>query len=311
MLTTVMFGWFASTTPAVAEPAQHRLYTESIVGGRTNPAGFQLRSTLYSRHRLLDRPKDDLLFGDTWAGIGPTFAVSPAFLRGGVEARLVPIALLRLTARWEGIGYFGTFDQMLSWPGTEVPSGSVDPTAACTTEPCAPVDYSDGRMEQLGTDGWSYPTRGWQGFLEARVQAKAGPVAVRSTLGATRTQVQLRDGDTVYYDQTYDVLMANGGWTLNNDADVLYVGIDDWILGVRHTAARAIHNDDSEADQWTQRVGPLIAKKWKGTRTFRQPTMYVLPQWWLAHPYRTGAETNQAVPMVVVGLGWSGDLLPK
>ena len=313
MLTALAVGWLAAAAPqtASAEPAAHRLYTESIAGARANPVGLQLRSTLYSRHRLLDKPKDDLLFGDTWVGIGPTFAASPAFIRGGLEARLVPIALLRLTARWEGIGHFGTFDQMLSWPGTEVPLGSDDPTQACTTEPCESVDYSDGQMDQLGADGRSYPTRGWQGFVEARLQAKAGPIAVRNTLGATRTEMQLRDGDTVYYDQTYDVLMPQSGWTFNNDADLLFVGIDKWTIGARYTATRAVHGDDSQADQWNQRLGPLIARQFKGKRTFRKPTVYALPQWWLAHPYRTGAEVSQAMPQIIVGLGWSGDLLPK
>lgn len=316
MSALLVTAWLATQSGAAlaASTEPHRLYYESILGGRVNPAGFQLRTTGYTRHRLLDRPADDVLFGDTWVGIGPTVAVSPAFLRGGVQARLVPIALLRLTARWEGIGYFGSFNQMLSWPGTEVQAGGTDatPAGACTDPSigCAPVDYSDGAMEALGAAGRSYPTKGWQGLLEARLQAKAGPIAVRSTFGAVRTHVELRAGDSVFYDQTYDVLMANDGWTLNNDADLLFVGIDDWIVGARLSSVHAIHDDDSDADQWTQRVGPLIAHKFKGSRGFHQPTVYVLPQWWLQHNYRTGAETSQSMPQIVVGLGWSGDLLP-
>ncbi len=312
LLSAMLLATMASSV-AESAPAAHRLYTESIVGLRANPIGLQGRSTLYSRHRLLDRPADNLLFGDTWVGIGPTFAVSPAFVRGGLEARLVPIAVLRLTARWEGIGYFGTFDQLVSWTGTEVPLDDTvaDSSCASASSACEPVDYSDGQMDALGTDGQSYPSRGWQAMGEARIQAKAGPVAIRSTFGAYRTRVALRDGDTVFYDQTFDLLMANDGWTFTNDADLLFVGVDDWTFGVRHSAARAVHGDDSPADQWIQRAGPLIARQFDGTRTFHAPTVYVLPQWWLQHNYRTGAEVSQAMPQIIVGLGWTGDLLAR
>jgi hypothetical protein len=304
---------FAATPTANAEPAAHRLYTESIAGLRYNPIGLQVRSTLYSRHRLMDKPEDDLLFGDTWVGIGPTFAASPAFIRGGIEARLVPIALLRLTGRWEGVGYFGSFDQLLSWSATEVPIDTSNSATVCDSDPvvCAPVDYSEGAMEALGTQGQTYPTRGWQSMGEARLQAKAGPIAVRNTLGAFFTKIDLRDGDTVFYDQTFDILMANEGWTLVNDADLLFVGVDQWTIGVRHSAVHAIHGDDSDADQWTHRAGPIIARAFKGSRTFRKPTVYALPQWWLKHNYRTGAESSQAIPQIIIGLGWTGDLLPK
>jgi hypothetical protein len=89
------------------------------------------------------------------------------------------------------------------------------------------------------------------------------------------------------------------------------VGIDQWTFGLRHSAVHALHGDDSEADSWTQRAGPLVARAFKGSRTFKQPTVYVLPQWWLKHSYRTGAESSQAIPQIIVGLGWSGDLLAK
>ena len=89
------------------------------------------------------------------------------------------------------------------------------------------------------------------------------------------------------------------------------VVVHQWTFDLRHSAVRAVHGDDSEADQWTQRLGPLIARSFKGSRTFRKPTVYALPQWWLKHNYRTGAETNQAIPQLVIGLGWSGDLLAK
>ena len=43
----------------------------------------------------MDRPKDDVLFGDTWAKSNP-FAVQRYC---AVSRRVVPIAVLRLTAR--------------------------------------------------------------------------------------------------------------------------------------------------------------------------------------------------------------------
>ncbi|MCB9792515.1 MAG: hypothetical protein H6741_07270 [Alphaproteobacteria bacterium] len=289
VLSLLALGFSAPAQAQNLEP--NRLYYESLSAIRLNPIGLQERASLYYRRRLVDAPADSLLFGNTWVGAGPTVMLSPAFARVGGDLRLEPIALLRFIARFEGIYWFGNFDQMLSWDNTN-------------------VDYSDSNMDTLGAAGESYATMGWQGMLESRVQAKVGPVAVRSTCSIYRTRAQVPDGDIAYYDQTLDILMPADGWAMTNDADVLYVGVERWTFGLRHTFANAVHHDGSAADAFTHRAGPLVARQvGQDSRRASGKTAYALVQWHLKHPYRTGQDVTQAYPLIVVGYGFSGDLL--
>lgn len=299
MLQRLVAGVACLLTLALSGPAHaqnvepHRLYYESLSAIRLNPIGLLERASLYYRYRLIDAPADSLLFGNTWVGVGPTAAVSPAFGRAGVDMRLEPIALIRVIGRVEGIYFFGTFDQVLSWDSTD-------------------VDYSDGAMDALGAAGQHYGTMGWQAMLETRLQAKVGPIAARSTHAFYRTRVDVTEGDIAYYDQTLDILMPADGWAMANDTDLLYVGVDRWTLGLRYSFVHAMHGDGSSADAFTQRAGPLIARKLgEDKRGVSNKTVYTLLQWHLVHPYRAGQESSQAYPMIVVGYGFSGDLLPE
>ena len=169
------------------------------------------------------------------------------------------------------------------------------------------VDYSDTTMDARGEAGENYSGTGWQGMLETRVQAKAGPIAIRNTYALYRTHVNVAEGDIVYYDQTLDILMPADGWAMTNDADLLFVGVDRWTLGARYTFANAVHNDGSSADALTHRAGPLIARSvGEDSRRAVNKTAYVLSQWHLVHPYRTGADVTQAFPLIVLGFGFGG-----
>jgi hypothetical protein len=285
----VGLGCASSAWGADEAPKTHRLYYVNILAARANPTGFKDSISLLYRLRLMDKPADNLLFGDTWLGIGPSLQITPAYARVGGEVRLVPIAVLRLIGRLETQNFFGSFNQVTSWSDTD-------------------VDWSDDAID-LRDD--AQPMNGWLATLEGRVQVKVGGVAARNTFLAQHTSLPLPAGDVAYYDPSLDLLQPGEGWSFNNDADLLYVGTDTWVLGGRFSAAHAKHGDGSPADAWNLRAGPIIAKTLaEGTRGFHKPTAFLLTQWHLAHPYRTGQESSQAMPLIAGGIGWSGDLLP-
>ena len=55
------------------------------------------------------------------------------------------------------------------------------------------------------------------------LQAKAGPVAVRSTFQATRYSIGLEGSEAYFYDQFWDRLAPNNAFMFLNDADVMGV----------------------------------------------------------------------------------------
>jgi hypothetical protein len=164
-------------------------------------------------------------------------------------------------------------------------------------------------------------TNGWELTLGANLQFKLGPVVVRSAARLVNGNLALRPGDTVYYDQLYDVLAPNRGWFFTNDLDVLYQGLENkLIVGARYTFTAPLydstrHLDPTAAsttvDNSTHRVGPLIGYTFKmedGAK-FNTPTVFLLVQWWVKHRWRTGADTPAALPLIGIGFQITGDFL--
>ena len=277
---------------APAAPPQHRLFYTSATFARVNPLGLISVSTLGWRGRLVDAPASSTLFGDTYAFVGASARLSPAFGRLGVHAEVSPIALLKLWTAVEAVGYFGTFNQITSFPEQ------------------SPV-YDDDTLDAL-EDGAA--TGGWVATSGAVLQAKAGPVVARSTFQATRYALRLAAGDVSFYDQYWDRLAPNEQWMFLNDLDVMGMG-EHLRLGARWTwtdGAGAEVDPDSLVGMGHHRVGPLFAWQFKdegpGSR-FDKPTLFALAQWWLEHPYRAGQEVSQGMPLVAFGFAFQGDLL--
>lgn len=274
---------------------RHRVYYESLAALRYNPLGLQERMTIGYRMRLTDKPQDDLFFGDSYAWVGLTGLQTPAFMRVGPWARLMPISLLRLQAGYEIVRYNGGLDQMLTW------------------DDASNVNYSDDNIEALAADG-TLKAQGSIFTLEARLQAKAGPVAVRATLARYDYSYDV-DG-FAFYDQTLDILAPTDGVVTMGDFDLLYVATDQLTVGARssHTRSEAeFAADDSEALRRASidRTGALVAYKFKsdqGSR-FDQPTVYVISQWHINHEYRAGTEVNRAIPYLAVGFAFTGDAI--
>ncbi|MFT5358385.1 MAG: hypothetical protein ACI9KE_005623, partial [Polyangiales bacterium] len=254
------------------------------------------------RFRLFESESD--ILKQNFVGIGLTGAASPAWGRFGVLAEVQPLTILRLYAQYEFIGNFGTFDLFASFPS-------------------ATSDFSDSaideRTDQEGTE--AYATTGALLTLGATLQLKVGPIAVRSLFRAVHTNYDTREGDRVYYDQIYDMLMPDDGWMVVNDLDVFLVlepGSYQLAVGGRWTYSHSFYREGDHFDAGENvpnndihRVGPIVAwtlNQDPGAR-FDRPTLILLMQWHAKHRWRTGEDVSTALPYIGLAFSFQGDLL--
>lgn len=268
---------------------RHRLTYSFALFGRINPLGLISTFDLGYRGRLMD--SDGLLFSDTYVFVGMSARASPAFGRVGGTFEISPIAVWKAWVTYEFVGYFGTFDQI---------QGFTTPTER----------YSDKTLANLPG---VIQTIGSVLTLGTTLQAKLGPVAVRSTFSAVRFDLELEDGDRYFYDQFWDRLAPNKQFMFLNDLDVLGF-VSNARIGARWTWSDGIMGNDNQGDAALahHRFGPLFAWQFHdrgpGAR-WDTPTLFVLAQWWLQHPYRTGDEQPAGLPLIAIGLAFKGDLL--
>ena len=272
-----------------------RLTYESMAALRLNPLGLNLEVRPAIRRRLY--ASTSTIGRDNYADLAPTLTVTPAFTRGGVSMRLQPVAMLRLGARVEGIRYFGGFDQLQSWPSA------------------GEAVWDDLTQDARGDQGLNYPSGGWFAAGEVLLRAKVSEIAVLNQARLLYADVQLQDGDTVFYEITYDALVADQGLLVVDDLSVVWVPERlPLTAGARWSYVQALHpaEPESAAGAAMHRVGPLVAWKLRGQEGagVGNLSVFSLAQWWLAHPYRTGQVSSSAIPYFVLGVSMSGDVLP-
>jgi hypothetical protein len=276
---------FAAADDAEYVPApKDRLWYSNATYARVNPLGLVDIYRIGWRRRL--STKDSILFQDTYTFVGPSVTATPAWARAGLYGEAQLLAVLRVFGQLDTVGYFGTFDQILGFDEAD--------------------RFSDQAIADRGDEARA--TTGWIGTLGATARAKVGPIAIRNTAQVVHMDLALNSG-THFYDQLSDRLVRDGGWFAINDADVLYVS-GKLRLGARHTFTDGLDGGSTEGEQAQHRVGPLFAwqfdDKAPGAR-FNQPTLFVVTQWWAQHPYRTGNEQSQGLPLIAVGFAFNGD----
>jgi hypothetical protein len=281
-----------------------RLASNHTVVGRLNPLGLIYFSRLSFRVQLYE--SDSPVAKDNFFGIGVAPSASPAFARGGILLELQPLSVLQIWATYEAIGYFGTFEFFQSFPGVT-------------------ANWSDSELDRLseqadGAPTKSYATTGTQFNAGTRLQAKVGPVAARNLTRLSRPNFDLREGDRTFYDPIFDVLVPDEGWFLVNDLDVLWVTELGLTVGARWTMTHPFYEDEHYAagedparnPNTTHRLGPLLAYTFwddEGDSRLDRPTLLLIVNWWLDHPFRTGQDVSQAFPYTIIGFSVSGDLL--
>ena len=266
---------------------------------RYNPQGAQERLSLGVRKRLTD--SQHVLRKNTFAYAGLTAMLTPAMQRIGARVEVQPLAILKLYAAAEWVWYMGNFDFVTSYKD-------------------AAQDYSDTALKAAGDAGTNYASSGMTLSAGALLQAKVGPLALRSDNLLQHWRMPMHNQDPVFYDPFYDLLTPSRGWTLVQNNDLLYVK-GRLVVGLRHTMSRSllpkkalepVAADQSPRDV-THRVGPfaayrLTAEGKYADRLFRRPTLVVLTQWWLQHPYRTGQDVSGGVPWIAFVLAFDGRL---
>ena len=130
-----------------------------------------------------------------------------------------------------------------------------------------------------------------------------------------------------FYDPVLDVLQPNGGLSIVNDADLLWLASDHWTFGMRYNFSQAYYDtgrltaaERNLADEsaFQQRIGPLITYRLEPdpNRTAPAPMIILLVQVHLNHRFRTGGingdpfsgqAVSQAVPYVALAYRMAGD----
>ncbi len=308
LVAIVAIGLLAPATAAAQSlvdrgPPAHRLIHRSLVALRANPVGLLFDARLAYRLRLYE--DESLALRDNFAGAGLAVTLSPAFLRAGPYVEIAPASIATVWASLQYTSYFGTFNLLQSF---ESPRS----------------EFSDDEIERRGElpEGdplEPYSAGGWELTTGLDLQARFGSIAVRSSGRMVYADLDLREGDTTYYDQLYDLLMPDRGWTFSNDLDGIFLAMGGRLaVGLRYTASLPLYPSDAyqvgeaeEHDNTTQRLGPLAAYSFysRDGAALNAPTVILLAQWWLDHRYRTGEETSQGFPLIGLAFRVHGDLL--
>jgi hypothetical protein len=289
-------------------PARHRLVYSNLLVMRVNPLGLEERFVLGYQLRLYKRTGK--LFRDAYLGVAFSPTVSPSITRLGGQLDLAPLSILRVRA-----GYY-----LSSWYGS--PKFKAHPFASPYD------DYSPDTLRERAAAKQSVTTFGGQAELGALLQLKFGPVAVRNELIAYHNNIRMpSDADgkpyDVFYDLRHDVLVPARGWWLTNDSDLLFVtkfglaaGVRNSLVHVFYPAAAFEPGDDASGNPNTpmDRLGPIFSYTVydRPERRFNKPTLFLAAQWWLQHRYRaqgTAGPVNQAIPLVLLGFAFSGELV--
>lgn len=291
-------------------PPLHRLVHRNLFALRLNPLGLLYEGRFVYRIRLYE--SDSMALRDNFIGVGLTPIASPAFIRAGAYVEVQPLTVLGFWASYTFVQYFGTFNLFQSFPS-------------------ARSNFSDAEIARLGQlekgpgGGGEYLTNGSELTFGADFQVKVTDIVLRARARLVRADMRLRDGDTVFYDQFYDVMVPNRGWYFTGDIDVLYQTPNKRLVaGGRYTATLPFYDarhfaagEDPTANNNMHRVGPFAGYTFKidDGAAFNNPTVFVLVQWWLQNRNRTGTANNpdgvtQALPLIGVGFQMTGDFLP-
>jgi hypothetical protein len=278
-------------------PPLHRIVHKNTFAVRVNPLGLIYEGRFSYRLRLYENEGKALR--DNFVGVGLIPGASPTFARVGPFIEFSPLTVLNLFAAVQFVQYFGTLNLAQGFP-------------------FAQTNHSDASIAARGPTE-KRVTNGYEVTLGANLQVKLLDFIVRDGAKLIRGEMKLRDGETVYYDQTYDVGVPNGGFFFTNDLDVLWQGLDNKLVaGARYTfttpfyEARHLDPTGATLNYSMHRVGPFLAYTFKmeDGAGFNSPTVFLVAQWWLQHLNRTGQEVTQALPLIAVGFQVSGDFLP-
>jgi hypothetical protein len=300
--------------PDAPPPSGWRLMLSDLSILRVNPIGIETRARFGLQKRLYYSEKAITKTNFMFAGLYPK--LNPASASLGVGGELQPASVFNLRVFGEFQQYFGTFGYLQSYTSAD-------------------ANFSDQRAKDLADDPAFEPqaTKILHLSIQPLLQVKAGPIAIRGLFQLDYWALDIRDGDVVAYEPTFDTLLPDNGWTLQTDTDVLYTGKKGLAIGLRHTFVKPLYKEKHFTDQAAfdgydnqnshHRLGLFGAYTLRdtGPSKFNKPTIVLILSWYLSHKYRTGTPgtpdpghteddyVSQAVPYVIAGFAFESDFM--
>ena len=290
-----------SLAATAAQMPQRSLRFDGLTAFQLGPTGLGQFFGFCYRQRLYD--SSSLLLKDSFVELAVTTGISPANVQPGLRLIVQPLALLQLSADYSTNIWFGNFGFLQSFAS---PQAEVSTTALAAGEAA----------------GHSYAASGQELKLAIVLQGLYQQVALRNKTSFLYTSMQLKDGDHYYYNFASDLLLHNDSWIMFNDTDLVYLTDYGLAAGMRVTlmqrfapAAVATRNPQPAQDILQKqgpmlRLGPLLA--WRISDQlhplFRAPTLIVIANWWLRHPWRSQSLQQQLFPYLAIAFSFEGEL---
>ena len=303
VLTALPFSSYAQDAeePSLA-PHKQRLMQETIVALRYNPLGLAVKSRAEYQYKLYE--SKERLYVRNYIAPGLFLDFTPANIKIGPTLALQPLTILRLSAGYYFLNYFGTFNRLQSFTSLD-------------------DNFSDD--QQRADEDAAYATSGSVLQLGAKFEVKVKEFAFRSTNRAMKFSLDTANDEPLFYESELDLLVEADGWAYQVDNDFLYFTDFGLIAGVRHTYATAFYSDAASATNTSgesagvnHRAGPFFAYRFHTDpleeRTFyNEPTLVLLVNWYLQHTYRAGGDrtdsSSQAMPYIAMAFRFTGDII--
>jgi hypothetical protein len=232
------------------------------------------------------------LWRDTFAFLGASLRVNPAYAKVGPTVELQPLSIFNLRLGAEAVGYFGTQGYLQSY--------------------ASPAGDDSARARALGPGRRAL---GGHALVEPQVRLALGPVVLRDRLSLEYWAMGVKPGDTVFYEGQVDTLVPARGWLVGNELDLLFVqhvGAATVCLGVRDVLTVPLYGGAGGSDNDVHRLGPLASYTFfdRGPEGggFDRPTLSLTAEWYLQHRFRTGAEVSQGRPYVLLAFSFQSVL---
>ena len=297
--------WISMLLLAVAVGARAGEHPSSIgydntLAVRVNPLG--VGDELVAHYRLGLYGSSRPLLAQNFVGVVTPLLAAPSLIRPGLGVELQPLSVLRLYVGYEPTIYFGVVGSLHSYatPAADVGFGPVQ----LGGPPSLPGDLYATTVHQL--------------VLGATAQFAWRWLAFRSAWRAQLIDAELRNGDTVFYDPLYGVLLPRSGWMIYGETTALWRSRFGLAAGVQYqltatwypASAYAPGEPQVNPNTPEQKLGPVVTYTFARERRgrFEAPTLCLLVAWYLEDRYRAGQLVSQGIPMIGVAFSFRGTL---
>lgn len=273
---------------AKAKGAPPRSLDWSIqAGGRVAPLGLLVAGTYGLRYRLFN--KDGLLFNNSHIALLGRADLTPTYAFAGARLQFEPLAILRLWVDYQIGGFFGTLSNVQLFEESF-------------------LEKSPRKQFEALQEPASQAVLAQRVTLSALLQAKYKWLAARYIVSGRRHFMHVEPDQMVWFNANLDLLAPTRGWTVNQDADLLFEVAKSRFLAVRYTQTAGYFSGEHKASM-IRRIGP--AGVWVRKSQMRSNTFLLMLQWNLSHAFRNGDIQSVAMPMILAGWVFQGNSLPK